>query len=61
MQKIKFIIRDSYSGNRTLQEVFAEIIEADNFIKKDWARGKESDTMNAPTVKSNLCCSGKES
>jgi len=61
MSKTKFIIRDRYSGNRTLQEVFAEVAETAIAFKKVYACGNESDVKKIPVVKSNLCCSGKDS
>jgi len=43
---IKIIVRESHIGKKTLQEVFAEIIET------EVSQSKDSSTFYAPTVKS---------
>ena len=62
---IKYKIKESFSGTRSADELFADIILSEIKGKEiiaitNFTMDQSSDTLKTPTVKSNLCCLRKE-
>lgn len=49
-EKIKFIIKEIFSGKQTSMELFADILLAG--LKNNWTKDKQGDIIKWPTVKS---------
>ena len=50
LKKIKFIIKEIFSGKQSSMELFADILLAE--LKNNWTRDKQGDIIKSPTVKS---------
>ena len=58
--KTKFIVNESFCGKRKPQDIFSDIFISKYNNTTNFTREQRGDTMQIPTVKSNLCCSRKE-
>jgi len=62
LKKIKYIIKESFSGKKESQEIFADLIfsEYEENSKIIWTQEQENDIIRETDNSQESCCSRKE-
>ena len=62
-KKTEFIVKESYSGTKSLQNIFADIFisECEENSKKTWTSEQKNDIIQVPTIPKYHVCSNANS